>query len=124
MHRSGDWSHFAPLLRAATERVPCLSHTPLQKRVNGLESFTPDGEFLLGPSPEVANLWAACGFCAHGVSGAGGVGKVIAEWIIHGDPGLDLSAMALSRFAGRVPDLDTIRRGACEIYSTYYDITE
>lgn len=117
-----DEGHFEPLLRAAAERVPCVATVPLRKRVNGLESFTPDGEFILGPAAEVAGLWAACGFCAHGVSGAGGVGTVMAEWLVHGDPGLDLSAMAWSRFAGRRLDDDVVRRQACAIYSTYYDL--
>jgi 4-methylaminobutanoate oxidase (formaldehyde-forming) len=121
--RPFDAEHFQPLLRAAAERIPLLAHTSLVKQVNGLEAFTPDGEFLLGPAPEVAGVWAACGFCAHGVSGAGGVGKVMAEWIAHGDPGLDLSAMALSRFVGRAPDAEEIRRRARAVYATYYDIT-
>jgi glycine/D-amino acid oxidase-like deaminating enzyme len=114
---------FKPLGRAAVERVPALQGVALVRSVNGLESFTPDGEFLLGPAPEVHGVWAACGFCAHGVSGAGGVGKVMAEWIVHGDPGLDLSAMALARFAGKPPlDKAAIQAGASRIYSTYYDI--
>ncbi len=121
--RPFDAEHFQPLLRAAAERIPLLTHTQIIKQVNGLESFTPDGEFLLGPAPEVAGVWAACGFCAHGVSGAGGVGKVMAEWIVHGNPGLDLSAMALSRFVRRVPDAEEIRRRARAVYATYYDIT-
>jgi glycine/D-amino acid oxidase-like deaminating enzyme len=117
-----DPDRFEPLRRATAERVPALAGVPVEREVNGLEAFTPDGEFLLGPAPEVAGFWSACGFCAHGVSGAGGVGKVMAEWIVNGDPGLDLSAMALSRFAGRSPDQQAIRDGACKIYGTYYDL--
>jgi glycine/D-amino acid oxidase-like deaminating enzyme len=115
---------FDELLRAAAGRVPALSGVELIRRVNGLEAFTPDGEFLLGPSPEVGGVWAACGFCAHGVSGAGGVGRVLAEWIANGDPGLDVSAMALGRFGGRAPDPQAVRNGACRVYGTYYDIPE
>ena len=103
---------------------PLANPAPLIKRVNGLESFTPDGEFLLGPAPEVAGFWAACGFCAHGVSAAGGVGRVMADWLVGGDPGLDVSAMAPARFAGRAPDAEAIRRGACAVYGSYYDIKE
>ena len=44
------------------------------RQVNGLESFTPDGAFLLGPIAAVPGMWIACGFCAHGVSAGGGVG--------------------------------------------------
>lgn len=117
-------AQFEPLKRAAAERVPLLRNAELARTVNGLESFTPDGEFLLGPAPEVRGFWAACGFCAHGVSGAGGVGKVIAEWIVNGDPGLDLSAMAVARFGGKMMEKSTIQAEASRVYRTYYDIGE
>lgn len=117
-------TQFDALRRAVIQRIPALAGIELVRTVNGLESFTPDGEFLLGPAPEVRGFFAACGFCAHGVSGAGGVGKVIAEWIVHGDPGLDLSAMSLARFKGKAMDKATVQAGASRIYSTYYDMTD
>jgi 4-methylaminobutanoate oxidase (formaldehyde-forming) len=113
---------FEPLYRAALQRVPGLAGAALIRRVNGLEAFTPDGEFLLGPAPEVKGFWSACGFCAHGVSSAGGVGRALAEWIVHGDPGADLSAMALERFRGKGFEKPALRAGACAVYSTYYDL--
>jgi glycine/D-amino acid oxidase-like deaminating enzyme len=122
--REFDADHFAPLWRAAGERVPCLAGAQLSRQVNGLESFTPDGEFLLGPSAQVAGLWAACGFCAHGVAGAGGVGKVIAEWLVAGEPGLDLSAMSLDRPAAAGLVARALQQRVCEVYGTYYDIRE
>src|SRR4029079_1124968 len=61
-----DRSRFDGLLRAGIERVPCLRGAALEKEVNGIESFTPDGEFILGETPNVHGFWAACGFCAHG----------------------------------------------------------
>lgn len=117
-----DSAHFEPLRQACAERVPALADAALARPVNGLESFTPDGEFLLGPAPGMQGVWAACGFCAHGVSGSGGVGKALADWIVDGDPGLDLSEMALARFAGRTLDRAAIQEGACRIYRTYYDL--
>src|SRR5205823_6175357 len=98
--RRFDTARFRPLHQSALQRIPALAEVPLERCVNGLESFTPDGEFLLGPAPEVPNFWAACGFCAYGISSAGGIGKVIAEWLVQGDPGLDVAAMNLNRFAG------------------------
>jgi 4-methylaminobutanoate oxidase (formaldehyde-forming) len=65
----------------------------------------------------------ACGFCAHGVSAGGGVGKVIAEWIVNGDPGLDVQHMSLARFGDTPPDRQAIQAGASQVYSTYYDLT-
>lgn len=117
-----DRRHFEQLLRPAAERVPCLATVELAQCVNGLESFTPDGEFLLGPSRQVQGLWAACGFCAHGVSGAGGVGKALAEWIVEGRPSLDLSSMALDRFGAQAADQGFIEDGARRVYGTYYDL--
>jgi 4-methylaminobutanoate oxidase (formaldehyde-forming) len=113
---------FSTIFNGTYRRVPRLRDIPIVKQVCGLESFTPDGEFLLGPAPEVRGIWSACGFCAHGVSGAGGVGKVIAEWMVAGDPGLDMSAMALARFGGKTIDKATIQKMASKVYGTYYDI--
>ena len=122
--RRFDAARFRPLHQSALQRIPALADVPLERCVNGLESFTPDGAFLLGPAPEVANFWAACGFCAHGVSSAGGVGKVIAEWLVHGDPGLDVSAMSLTRFAGKSLSKQAIQDAATKVYATYYDIVQ
>ena len=119
-----DPNHFEQLRRAMAERVPCLATAELAKGVNGLESLTPDGEFLLGPSREVRGFWAACGFCAHGISGAGGVGKALAEWIVEGQPSVDLSATALERFGTQGANQHFIEQGASRVYGTYYDLPE
>ena len=69
----------------------------MTRLINGPEAFTPDGEFCLGET-EVRGLFVAAGFCAHGLAGAGGVGKVMAEWIAGGEPPLDLWQMDIRRF--------------------------
>ena len=96
--QSFDPPRFESLMQGCIKRIPSLRGVELVRQVNGLESFTPDGEFILGESPDVQGFWAACGFCAHGVSGAGGVGKMMAEWIIDGEPSLDLWEMDIRRF--------------------------
>jgi 4-methylaminobutanoate oxidase (formaldehyde-forming) len=118
-----DADRFAPLLRAGQEMVPFVARYGLAKQVNGLEAFTPDGEFLLGRSPNVQGLWAACGFCAHGISGAGGVGKMMAEWIVEGEPSLDLWHMDLRRIGSYAGSISYVQQRATEICSTYYDIS-
>ena len=70
--------------------------------INGPEAFTPDNEFCLGET-EVRGFFVAAGFCAHGIAGAGGIGQVMAAWILDGDPGLDLWHMDVRRFGRRVP---------------------
>ncbi len=119
---SFDPPRFASLMEGCIERMPSLRNAELARQVNGLESFTPDGEFILGES-EVRGFWAACGFCAHGVSGAGGVGKMIAEWIVDGEPGLDLWHMDLRRFGAYTASRRYIATRVNEVYSTYYDIS-
>ena len=117
-----DAPRFESLFEGCIERVPAIKEAELMKRVNGLESFTPDGEFILGESPDVRGFWTACGFCAHGVSGSGGVGKMIAEWIVEGEPGLDLWEMDIRRFGAYTASRRYISTRTHEIYSTYYDI--
>jgi len=68
----------------------------------------------------VAGFWTACGFCAHGVSGSGGVGKALAEWIVEGKPSLDLSMMDIRRFGGRPMPSDELITRTCKIYHDYY----
>jgi 4-methylaminobutanoate oxidase (formaldehyde-forming) len=89
--------------------------------INGPEAFTPDGEFIIGPT-EVRGLWTAAGFCAHGLAGAGGLGQLVAEWIVEGVPSLDVWEMDSRRFgrAYRSPEYTLDR--TLEIYETYYDV--
>ena len=78
-----DWERFEPLADGAFSLVPAMREAEIVRMINGPEAFTPDGEFILGESA-VRGFFVATGFCAHGIAGAGGVGKVMAEWIVHG----------------------------------------
>jgi 4-methylaminobutanoate oxidase (formaldehyde-forming) len=116
-----DWPRFEELMENAVVRVPSLSEMEVVKLINGPEAFTPDGEFILGPS-DVRGFWVAAGFCAHGLAGAGGMGKLVAEWIVEGTPSLDVWHMDSRRFgaAYRSPEYTLSRTR--EIYETYYDV--
>jgi 4-methylaminobutanoate oxidase (formaldehyde-forming) len=120
--RSFDAGRFESLRSAAEERLPLLRGAALEKTVNGLEAFTPDGEFILGESPQVRGFWVACGFCAHGVSGSGGVGQALAGWIVNGEPDLDLWHMDIRRFGTHTRSRRYVVERATEVYATYYDI--
>src|ERR671923_267646 len=76
-----DWLRFEELMENALVRVPSLGDMEVVRLVNGPEAFTPDGEFVLGPT-DVRGFWVAAGFCAHGLAGAGGMGKLVAEWLV------------------------------------------
>ena len=116
-----DWDRFADLYEAATLRVPVLANAEIVTLINGPEAFTPDGEFILGPT-EVGGFWVAAGFCAHGVAGSGGMGQLLAEWIINGSPGLDTWEMDSRRFGPQYRSRDYARIRTHEVYATYYDV--
>src|SRR6266478_990919 len=92
-----DWPRFEELMEGALVRVPELGDAEVIKLINGHEAFTPDGEFIIGPS-DVRGFWTAAGFCAHGLAGAGGMGRLVAEWIVEGTPSLDTWEMDSRRF--------------------------
>jgi len=116
-----DWSRFEPLSQNAIKRVPSLEHGDVLKLINGPEAFTPDNEFVLGES-SVRGFYVAAGFCAHGIAGAGGMGRAMAEWIVEGEPSLDLWKMDLRRFGDAYRNRDYTLVRTVEVYSTYYDI--
>ena len=116
-----DWDRFDELLSNSIKRVPAMEQAEVRKLFNGPEAFTPDGEFILGES-DVPGFWVAAGFCAHGLAGAGGMGWQMAEWIVNGEPGLDLWHMDIRRFGRQYRSQDYTLARATEVYATYYDI--
>ena len=116
-----DWPRFEELLENAIVRVPSLADMGVVKLINGPEAFTPDGEFILGPTG-VAGFWVAAGFCAHGLAGAGGMGKLVAEWIVEGTPSLDVWHMDSRRFGAAYRSRAYTLARTKEIYETYYDV--
>jgi 4-methylaminobutanoate oxidase (formaldehyde-forming) len=116
-----DWPRFEEIAANAQRRVPAMADLGFRRIINGPEAFTPDNEFCLGET-EVAGFFVAAGFCAHGIAGAGGIGKVMAEWIVAGDPSLDVWHMDINRFGRqwRSPAYTFARTK--ENYETYYDI--
>ncbi|MGB7875569.1 MAG: FAD-dependent oxidoreductase [Anaerolineales bacterium] len=116
-----DWERFTPLMENSIKRVPILEKAEIRQLLNGPEGFTPDGEFLLGPTA-VKGFWVACAFCAHGLAGAGGIGKVMAEWIIEGHPEWDLWRLDVRRFGSNYNSQDYTVARTLETYTQYYDI--
>jgi glycine cleavage system T protein len=86
----GDFSHFEPVLMDAMRRVPALESAGIQKFFCGPESFTPDVRYHLGESAELENCFVAAGLNSIGLQSAGGIGKVVSEWIRDGHPPVDL----------------------------------
>ncbi|WP_067483345.1 GcvT family protein [Actinomadura hibisca] len=94
-----DWDQFAILMENAIIRVPALDRTGVKKFYNGPESFTPDNNFLLGEAPEVRGFYVGAGFNSAGIASAGGAGRALAEWIVGGEPSMDLWPVDVRRFA-------------------------
>ena len=92
-----DWDHIGPIFERSIHRIPALAETGIQLFLNGPESFTPDGVYYLGESPEVDDLFVAAGFNSVGIQSAGGAGWVLADWIADHRPPMDLSAVDLRR---------------------------
>jgi 4-methylaminobutanoate oxidase (formaldehyde-forming) len=116
-----DWDRFEEIATNSQMRVPKMAEIGIKSFINGPEAFTPDNEFCLGET-EVGGFYVAAGYCAHGIAGAGGIGKVMAEWIVGNEPPMDLWHMDIRRFgpAYKSPafTLDRIQ----ENYEQYYDI--
>ncbi len=94
-----DWDHFEILMNNAIHRTPCLETAEVKLLLNGPESFTGDGNFILGEAPELAGYFVCAGFNSAGIANSGGAGKLVAEWIVNGNPPLDLWDVDIRRFA-------------------------
>ena len=116
-----DWDRFTPLFERSRGRVPPIRKGEAVELTNGPESFTPDGEFVLGESC-VRGFFVAAGFNAHGIAGAGGMGRIMAEWIIDGEPAMDVWQMDIRRFGDHYRSRRYTLERSRETLSTYYDI--
>ena len=116
-----DWPRFEEIMAGAVRRVPAIADAGINRMINGPEGFTPDNEFILGES-EVGGFFVAAGFCAHGIAGAGGIGRQMASWIVDGEPELDLWKMDIRRFGPAYRSQAYTLARTTEVYATYYDI--
>ena len=116
-----DWDRFYDIAEASQRRVPKMAEVGIKNFINGPEGFTPDNDFCLGET-SVGGFYVAAGFCAHGIAGAGGIGKVVAEWIVAGEPTMDLWHMDIKRFGSSYESPDFTLARITENYEEYYDI--
>lgn len=116
-----DMARFEPIMEGAIRRVPAMADAGVNRVINGPEGFTPDNEFILGES-EVGGFFVAAGFSAHGIAGAGGIGRQMAAWIVDGEPELDLWKMDIRRFGPAYRSQAYTLARSVENYATYYDI--
>lgn len=117
-----DWEHFEQHLTQAIARVPALETAGVKQMINGPESFTPDGNFILGPAPECANMYVGAGFNAFGIASGGGAGWVLAEWAVSGEAPMDLWVVDIRRFSDMHRDREWVKERTLEAYGKHYTI--
>ena len=118
-----DFDHFDSISQAAMKRTPCLNQAGIARLVNGPEAFTPDGNCMLGPAPELENCFVAVGFNAFGIAAGGGAGRMVAEWIIDGEPSLNIWPLDIRRFGQYHRSLRYNVERTKEIYGKHYTIS-
>jgi sarcosine dehydrogenase len=117
-----DWDHFEQHMTQALARVPALERAGIKQMISGPESFTPDGNFILGRAPELSNLFVGCGFNAFGIASAGGAGWVLAEWVQSGEAPMDLWVVDIRRFSKLHDDRQWVKNRTLEAYAKHYTI--
>ena len=116
----GDWDHFEPIMELALGRVPALQQAGVRQFINGPESFTPDGNFILGEAPEVDGFFVGAGFNAFGIASGGGAGMALAEWVATGAPPYDLWSVDIRRFGRNHRSTPWVRTRTLEAYAKHY----
>ena len=117
-----DWDHFEQHIAQAAARIPALETAGIKKMINGPESFTPDGNFILGQAPELANFYVGAGFNAFGIASGGGAGWVLADWVAKGEAPMDLWVVDIRRFSGLHRDRQWVCDRTLEAYAKHYTV--
>ena len=117
-----DFDHFEQHMTQAIARIPALERTGVKQMINGPESFTPDGNFILGVAPECKNMFVGAGFNAFGIASGGGAGWVLAQWVVDGEAPLDLWVVDIRRFSGLHRDRQWVCDRTAEAYGKHYTI--
>lgn len=115
-----NFDHFEQLMELALGRVPALATAGIKTLTNGPESFTPDGNFIIGEAPELRNFFVGAGFNAFGIASGGGAGMALAEWVKAGEPPFDLWSADIRRFGRPHFDTDWVRTRTVEAYGKHY----
>ncbi|MEK7476999.1 MAG: FAD-dependent oxidoreductase [Candidatus Coatesbacteria bacterium] len=114
---------FEPIMRGALLRTPAIEPAGVARFINGPESFTTDGNCIMGPAPELDNYYVCAGFNAFGIAAGGGAGKMLAEWILAGRPELDLWAIDIRRFGRYHRDDAYLVPRTSELYGKHYGMS-
>ena len=92
-----DWDRMGPYVERAMERVPISKDAGVRKFFCGPESFTPDLLPIVGEAPELKNYFVAAGMNSIGILTGGGIGRVLAHWMVNGTPDVDVTGFNIDR---------------------------
>ena len=118
-----DWDHFEPMMINAMHRLPALEKAEVKMLLNGPESFTSDGSFLLGETAETKGLFLGCGMNSIGVATGGGAGMALAHCIQTGSTPKDLSETDPKRFADCFNSAEALASRVPEVLGQHYEIS-
>ena len=115
-----DWDQFEILMTNAIHRTPCLETAQVKMLLNGPESFTPDGNFILGEAPACAATSSCAGFNSAGIANSGGAGRLIAEWIAGDEAPSDLWDVDVRRFGSFAANRKALAERTAETLGLHY----
>jgi 4-methylaminobutanoate oxidase (formaldehyde-forming) len=115
-----DWDQFEILMKHAIHRTPCLETAPVKMLLNGPESFTPDGNFMIGEAPGLAGYFVCAGFNSAGIANSGGAGQLVAQWIAEGEAPCDLWDVDLRRFGAFTANRRSLAERTRETLGLHY----
>ncbi len=117
-----DWEQFEPFMAAGLHRIPQLSQTGIQHFMNGPEGFTPDTRQVMGESPFCDGYFVAAGFNSLGIVSSAGAGRVMAEWLVEGEPPVDVWEVDIARFAPHTATRSFLRERVAEAVGNQFDM--
>ncbi len=115
-----EWDQFESILEGAVRRIPVLENAQVGDLINHPDAMTPDGYPCVGPSPDVHGFWGAAGLSLNGFGMSGGLGRVFAEWMVHGEPSIDMTPFDIRRFGEHYRDRAFVTERGRETYKYYY----
>jgi len=118
----GEWELFEGIMEGAMQRIPILNEAEAIELINGPDAFTPDGYYALGPVPGLKGFYVAAGGSDNGIAGGGGVGKLMAEWILEGKTSIDTHEMNVRRFGPHLRNKSFLVEQCREVIRYYYHL--
>ena len=118
----GEWELFEGIMEGAMQRIPILNEAEAIELINGPDAFTPDGYYAMGPVPGLKGFYVAAGGSDNGIAGGGGVGMLMAEWILEGETSIDTHEMNVRRFGPHLIDKSFRVEQCREVIRYYYHL--